>query len=66
MKNEYTVTYTAEITAVARSKEEYLGRLMSDTFRQDLEESMLNVLPAHQDVHIRDLKVFITKEGIDE
>ena len=62
---EYTITYTAEITAVATASEHYLDRLVSEEFPKDIEEALLNVLPAHQDVHVRDLKVFISKEDID-
>lgn len=59
---EYTITYTAEITVVTEAPEDYLDRLMSEEFPKDVEDSLLNVWPEHQDVHVRDLKVFISKE----
>lgn len=66
MKNEYTITYNAEITVVLREDEERLPVLMSEEYRQNIEHCLLNVWPEHQDVHVRDLKVFISKEGIEE
>ena len=63
---EYTITYTAEITAVVEAPEDHLDRLMSAEFPRDIEDSLLNVWPEHQDVHVRDLKVFISKEDTND
>lgn len=59
---EYTITYTAEITAVVQGYPEYDEYLLSNEFPRELKDSLLNVWPEHQDVHIRDLKIFISKE----
>ena len=63
---EYTITFTAEFTVVVTASEDGLDRLMSEEFPKDLEESLLNVWPEHQDVHVRDLKVFISKEDTND
>ena len=66
MKNEYTVTFNAEVTAIMEADERALDLLKSDLFREANAATILNSRPDYHDVHIRDMKVFISKEGIDE
>lgn len=63
--NEYTVTFTAEITAIFQDAEEALEHLRSDQFVEEAREAILAVEAAHNDVHIRDVKVFISKEDAE-
>ena len=65
MKNEYTVTFNAEVTAIMEADEKALDLLGSDLFKEANEATILNSRPDYHDVHIHNLKVFISKEDID-
>jgi hypothetical protein len=62
--NEYTVTFTAEVTAVFKDLPEALEHLCSESFVEEAQDVILYAEPAHNDVHVRDVKVFISKEDV--
>ena len=62
---EFTVTFTAEVTAIFKDDADRLEYLMSDQFKEDAREAILDIEPAHTDAHIRDVKVFISKEDAE-
>lgn len=65
MKDEFTVTFTAEVTAIFQDTEDMVEYLRSDKFKADAREAILASEAAHTDAQIRDVKVFISKEGIE-
>lgn len=66
MTNEYTVTFTAEVTAIFQDSEDALEYLMSEQFKSDARDAIMAVEAAHTDAHIHNVKVFISKEDDDE
>ncbi len=62
---EYTVTFNAEVTAIIQIDGDITNTLRSDLYRDAQEAIILNTDPTYNDVHIRDLKVFISKEDCD-
>ena len=65
MKDEFTVTFTAEVTAVFQDSEDMLDYLCSDRFKADAREAILASEAGHTDARIRDVKVFISKEDVN-
>lgn len=65
MINEFTVTFTAEVTAIFQDREEMLEYLCSKEFREDAREAILGSEAAHVDCALRDVKVFISKEDAE-
>ena len=63
--NEFTVTFTAEVTAIFLDHAELLEYLMSDQFKEDARDAILDAELAHCDCSIRDVKVFISKEDAE-
>jgi hypothetical protein len=64
--NEYTVTLNAEMTLIMTGDEEQLAFLRSEIFPRAVKEVLRKAEVSHQDVHVRDVKVFISKEDLDE
>ena len=66
---EVTMTYTAEITRVMSIEPDHLDRLVETVrakrFASDL-ATALKTTQGYDDVNIRDVKVFITKEEANE
>ena len=65
MKDEFTVTFTAEVTAIFQDHKDMIEYLRSEQFKSDAREAILASEAAHTDARIRDVKVFISKEGIN-
>ena len=63
--NEFTVTFTADVTCVFQDDADRLEYLMSDQFKADAREAIMDVEAAHTDARIHNVKVFISKEGIE-
>lgn len=63
---EFTVTFTAEVTAIFKDDADRLEYLMSDQFKEDARDAIMDVEPAHTDARIRDVKVFLSKEDVDD
>lgn len=66
MKDEFTVTFTAEVTAIFQDTEDRIEFLRSEQFKEEAREAILASEAAHVDARIRDVKVFISKEGIED
>lgn len=66
MKDEFTVTFTAEVTAIFQDTEDRIEFLRSEQFKEEAREAILASEAAHTDARIRDVKVFISKEGIED
>ena len=65
MKNEYTVTFTAEATGVFHGTDSLEQYLMSDEFKQDIGYVVKSSASVLQDVHVDNIKVFISKEDAE-
>lgn len=64
--NEFTVTFTAEVTAIFHDQAGVEEVIMTDEFKDKLGRAILASVPYHHDVHVKDVKVFISKEGVEE
>ena len=62
---EFTVTFTAEVTAIFKDDDDRLEYLCSDDFKHDAREAILASEPAHNDCTIRDVKVFLSQEDVE-
>lgn len=63
---EFTVTFTADVTAIFKDDADRLEYLLSEQFKEDAREAILAVEAAHNDARIHNVKVFISKEEPDE
>jgi len=67
---ELTITYTAEITEIHTGPDEDLDKALenvaSPIFKDIVEADLLGAAEVIADVHIKDFKVFVSKEKTDE
>ena len=59
---EFTVTFTADVTAIFHDEADVEETIMSDAFKEELRKSILHAIPYHHDVQLRNLRLFVGEE----